>query len=199
MPRTFFITDTMSEKTKFPHAEALKVAQAIVEKLRPFVERIAIAGSLRRCKPYVSDIEILFVPRMENVPDGFFFTKEEDISAREIERLVAAGEIEKRANEAGSFTWGALNKLGRHVPSGIPVDFFCEPDPLDWWRSLVIRTGPKDFNIRLMATAPRHGYTAHAYGEALHRIPGGERVIAKDERDFIELCGLEWQEPKNRF
>ena len=48
----------------------------------------------------------------------------------------------------GTFARGVQNKLGIHVPSGIPVDFFATT-PAGWFRSLVIRTGSKDFNLWL--------------------------------------------------
>ncbi len=54
----------MSEKTKIPWEIAMPVAEEIVERLKPCCLRIAIAGSLRRLKKQVGDIEILFVPRM---------------------------------------------------------------------------------------------------------------------------------------
>lgn len=40
----------MTDKRKYPHVEALKVAQELVALLGPHVERITIAGSLRRQK-----------------------------------------------------------------------------------------------------------------------------------------------------
>jgi hypothetical protein len=50
----------------------------------------------------------------------------------------------------------------------------------------------------IQVCAPRHGHNAHAYGHALTKIPGGERVIATDERDFIEKCGVKFRDPKDR-
>lgn len=188
----------MSMKQKFDSEDAVPVAQELVEILKPFCERIEIAGSLRRCKDRVGDIELLFIPRLDNRQADMFTTEPVDLASEKINQLVTAGVLTKRPSETGVFTWGRLNKLAVHVASGIPVDFFCEPDAADWPRSIAIRTGPKEFNVRLMESAPRHGYKAHAYGEALHKIPGGERVIARSEREFIELCGVAYAEPNAR-
>jgi DNA polymerase/3'-5' exonuclease PolX len=185
-------------KKKIEAEKALAVANELIELLRPTCERIEVVGSLRRGKPQVGDIELLFIPRLEPRQADMFTTEPFDLAADKIGQMLATGVLAKRASETGAFTWGRLNKLAVHVRSGIPVDLFCEPDAADWPRSIAIRTGPKEFNVRLMETAPRHGYKAHAYGEALHKIPGGERVIAATEREFIELCGLTYAEPSQR-
>lgn len=185
-------------KQKFDLEEVGPVAMELCLILNPFCERIEIAGSLRRGKLQVSDIELLFIPKLESRQADMFTTAPADLAAEKINELLAAGVLAKRPSETGVFTWGQLNKLAVHVASGIPVDFFCEPDAADWPRSITIRTGPKEFNVRLMESAPRHGHKAHAYGEALHKIPGGERVIVKTEQEFIELCGLEYTEPNAR-
>jgi DNA polymerase/3'-5' exonuclease PolX len=53
----------MSAAVKFPYPVVLPIAGRIVEALRPYCERIEIAGSLRREKPMVGDIEIVAIPR----------------------------------------------------------------------------------------------------------------------------------------
>lgn len=44
-------------------SEALKIAEAVLKELGPHCERIAIAGSVRRRKPEVKDIEIVAIPK----------------------------------------------------------------------------------------------------------------------------------------
>jgi DNA polymerase/3'-5' exonuclease PolX len=191
----------MSEKIKHPRDKALAVANDLVEKLKPncITGFIEIAGSLRRGKEMVGDIEIVFVPKIIQEPDGLFNTKPVSLVEKLIESWLAAGFITKRLAVTGKISsWGANNKHAIHVESGIPVDLFAEPDIQDWPRSLVIRTGSKDFNVLLMSSAPRNGCNAHAYGEALHKIPNGERVIVKTEREFIEACGVKFRVPSER-
>lgn len=187
----------MNDK-KFDSDEAMEVAVDVLKRLRPFCERIEIAGSLSRMKSSVHDIEIIYVPRYENRQADMFTTELFDLANQEISLMLSFGVLAKRPSVTGVFSWGKLNKLGIHVASGIPIDLFCEPDILDWPRTLVIRQGPKDFNVRLMASAPRHGLNAHAYGIALTRIPSGGRVIAKTEKEFIELCGIKYCYPQER-
>lgn len=42
---------------------AKQIAEALIEELRPYCERISIAGSIRRGKQEVKDIEIVAVPK----------------------------------------------------------------------------------------------------------------------------------------
>jgi DNA polymerase/3'-5' exonuclease PolX len=50
-------------KTRWSATIARRVADELVEALTPRCEQICIAGSLRRGKSEVGDIEILYVPR----------------------------------------------------------------------------------------------------------------------------------------
>ena len=50
------------------HADALKVAESLVEHFRPACERIEIKGSLCRLKPEVKDIDLLIVPDLNPLP-----------------------------------------------------------------------------------------------------------------------------------
>ena len=51
-------------KAKIPLAEAEEIASRVVEKLMPYCQRIEIAGSIRRRKAEIGDIEIVAEPKM---------------------------------------------------------------------------------------------------------------------------------------
>jgi DNA polymerase/3'-5' exonuclease PolX len=53
----------VSDKTKFPLAAARKLAEETRDYLREFCTRVEIAGSVRREKAMVGDIELVYVPR----------------------------------------------------------------------------------------------------------------------------------------
>jgi DNA polymerase (family 10) len=188
----------MSEKPRFPFAAALLVAEELCSALKPHCERMAIAGSLRRQKPTVGDVEILLVPTMGERKVDLFATAQISNADLALALLLGKGILAKRPNAKGIFTYGPQNKLMVHCASGIPVDLFAT-DAAGWFRSLVIRTGPKELNIRLIDSARRNGVQVHAYGSpALVRISTGKPLECKSERDFFALCRLPYREPWER-
>ena len=130
-------------KQRFPRAEALAIADELVATFLPYVDRIVIAGSLRRRKPDVGDIEIMYIPTVEERKDdsGLFVTMEVNLVDEQLQVLEAEGKLERRKNALGRETYGPKNKLMRHVASGIPVDLFAATVE-NWWNYLVCRTGP---------------------------------------------------------
>lgn len=56
----------MSDKQRWPLKEALIIAETLANVLELRCERILIAGSIRRRKPEVGDIELLYIPRFED-------------------------------------------------------------------------------------------------------------------------------------
>ena len=148
------------EKEKVPLADARKAAAAILRQLRRFCVRCKVAGSIRRKKPMVSDIEILFIPATDKVADpGDLFGHEipVDYLVEALKVLEDLGILERRKKKNEQETYGEWIKLMRHVKTGIAVDFFaCTPET--WWTSLVSRTGGKASNEILSRAAKARGY-----------------------------------------
>lgn len=185
------------DKKRWPHAEALAVAKQLQDLICPACEQIAIAGSLRRMKPFVGDIELLFVPRYTERPEGLFENRIVDVADEVIEKLFKDGIIAKRPNIRGSFTWGVSNKLAIHVASGIPVDLFSTYKER-WWVSLVVRTGSKETNLRLTNGAIKLGRSLNAYGQGVTIRKTGEVIPALSEEQVFSLCGIPYLEPTKR-
>ena len=176
----------------------MSVGNALVALLRPYVTQIEIAGSLRRGKPEVSDIEILFVPATQTSPDGLFDTLTVDLADAYIESLYKSGLIGKRFNSAGYIAaWGPKNKLGIHIPSGIPVDFFATTAD-NWAVSLVIRTGSLETNLKLTTGAHKMGRSLHAYGSGVSIHATGEQIKCNSEEDVFRCCNVPYLPPELR-
>ncbi len=186
----------MSDKPKIPRAEAMQVAEEIVAHLKPCCERIAIAGSLRRGKPEVGDIEILLVPKMTTRPDGLFDQRIVSVADEVIEQLLNQGYFAKRPSKTGVFSWGVANKLAIHTASKIPVDLFTT-DAARWFVALVLRTGSKDTNLALTTGANRKNANLMAYGAGV-KWSDGTVTQATSEQHVFEMCGVPYKEPKDR-
>jgi DNA polymerase/3'-5' exonuclease PolX len=130
----------MSDKQRWRADIARKVAEDLTVEMAPRCNHIEIAGSLRRSKPDVGDIEILFAPRIDQVRvPSELFPKFGSLADELLEQRLAKGVITKRFNVNGTTTWGNLNKLALHNGSSIPIDFFATTAER-WFVSLVVRT-----------------------------------------------------------
>lgn len=161
-----------------------------------------IAGSIRRRRPEVGDIEILFVSKQKLVTDpGDLFGEKQSTSAADLalDALLRAAVIARRPNKNGAFTWGAENKLAVHIASGIPVDFFAT-DEERFWNALFVRTGPSALNKLVATRAIERGWNWHAYGDGFTRTNGlrVERKRMKSEHDVFSHLELPYQEPWER-
>lgn len=180
-------------------AVAACVASSVSKRLAPFCERIECAGSIRRGKADVGDVELVYVPRVRCLSDGLFGDEAHLINEANVEiaRLVDEGWLRPRLNKRGGTAWGAKNKLAVDVISGIPVDLF-ETTPEAWFNYLVCRTGPAKVNIEIAARAKERGWQWNPYGPGFSRLADGQQAAMGSERAVFEFVGLPYLEPPER-
>lgn len=165
---------------------AKAIAEEIMGLLDGSCERIEIAGSIRRHKWDVGDIELLCIPNFDGGADRL---------DRRIQGLIFQGILSYRLNKLGRKVYGPKNKLLRHVPSGIGVDIFSTTEEC-WPVSMVVRTGGKATNQRIAMAALERGYQFHAYGSGFS-TPDGD-IVCRSEREVFEAVGLPYREPWER-
>lgn len=181
---------------RWPYLQALKIATEIKAALSPYCERIEIAGSIRRRKRDVGDIEIIYVPRFEMRKSGFFDHEPFNLAGEKINSLLTGGYFSRRPNVKGGTSWGEMNKLAIHMPSGIATDLFSTTLE-NWWVTLAIRTGGKTTNLKLTNGALSKGMHLNAYGSGF-TMQNGKSIPATSERSVFEIAGVPWQEPEER-
>jgi len=159
---------------------AEKTAEAIIKRLAPYCKKrpdgtpyIEIAGSIRRRKPWVNDVDIV---------------------------LIAADPWNLRQeilNLCRPFSPKASGKkIMRVEVAGTQVDlYFAEPET--WATLLLIRTGSAQNNIRLCSLAKRKGWHLSASGEGLFNEKG-ERVAGDTEMSIYKALGVLYQRPEER-
>ena len=182
-------------KTKYPRAAALAVAKELCE-LRRLCDRLICAGSLRRRKLEVGDVEILYIPKFATVKDGLFESSQVNVVDLALDEALKEGILAKRKNVNGSVMWGQKNKLAVHVASGIPVDFF-EATEANWFNYLVCRTGGAENNRRIAVAANDKGWRWNPYGVGFTDNYGDIKPVSS-EREVFELVGLDYLEPWER-
>lgn len=188
-----------ADKQRWGLEPALQVAVALRDALLGSVERIEIVGSLRRRKPLVGDVELIYIPRIEPRPNPaslFGEPVETNIADDTLAGLLAAGALAKRLNAAGRAAYGQHNKLLVHTATGIPVDLFAASRE-NWHNYLVCRTGGAESNVAVASAAQRKGWKWHPYGPGFTG-PAGEVHRVQSEREVFEFVGLPYLEPHLR-
>lgn len=190
----------MTTKPKFPRADAIAAAREILQCF--IADRVIIAGSLRRRKPFVGDIEILYIPKLDTFPDPDDLLRERSITRNLSDLSITDVMIRQlrilrpRENVLGATTWGVKNKLAIHIASGIPVDFFATT-ACAWSNYLVCRTGPAENNVRIATAAQNKGWKWHPYAQGFTNATG-RLVPVHSEHDVFTLVDLPYLEPWER-
>ena len=181
---------------RYPLSQAMDVAAELLTLLRPLTDRIAVAGSVRRRRSQVKDLELLAIPTPFQARDMFGRPTESRTPFDQLlDSLIADGKLlRKRPNKNGHYTYGDKNKLLLHVPTGLPVDVFST-EARYWGMAMVVRTGPADFNKRLMSRFQEQGMRGHAYGGVSSRH--GEHDCPEEEEVF-RLAGWPYTDPRER-
>ena len=168
---------------RYPYKDAMPVAEEIVGWLKPYCLKIIIAGSLRRKKPDVGDIEILVISR--KCLDGISL---DGISVdTKISELILRGIFSYRLNKRGSRVYGKQNKLLVHCASGIPLDV-CSTTEENWWVALVCRTGSKESNIMISMAAKKLGMKFDVFSTTEKNWATALVVRTGSKESNIKIC-----------
>lgn len=140
----------------------LRLAIEVVKLLAPYTTRIAVAGSLRRGKALVGDIEIVCQPDEQFLPTGgkgFIEIRQNGLNWR-CNRLREKQIFEPRLNSNGNpQSWGDQQKWFRY--QGVNVDLYAVLPGYSWGREMVIRTGPGDANGVLVTNVGARNRDGH--------------------------------------
>ena len=149
--------------------EAQAIATEVIEILQPYSERIEAAGSVRRLKSKVNDVDIVLIPKWD-----------------------------MRSVIPELFTDVKVNgpKLARVTYRGVQVDLYYA-SPETYATLLLIRTGPKQHNIDLCTRAMKKGWMLRANGDGLFDNRGA-RVAGDTEESIFRALGLEYIPPERR-
>lgn len=158
-----------------PLGFALPVAQEIVDRLRVVsgVREISAAGSLRRMKETVGDLDILATSRAPGrVMDAFIGAP-------------GVAEVLSRGSTRSSVV----------LDDGLQADLRVV-EPAAYGAALQYFTGSKEHNVALRERAVRAGLKLNEYG--LWRTGDGRRVAGRTEAEVYRALGLPWIPPELR-
>jgi len=160
-------------------------------------ERWEIAGSVRRRRPLVGDVEHVVIPAYGEVErcDGLFAVKERvNLFGFHLDALVADGQVSKHIYGGTGYRWGTRYR-GCDFRGFNHEIFTAEPD--NFGAILLIRTGPAEFSERFVKRLKDGGMYRQRDGYVWH-VATGERVPVADEAAYFRLAGMPYVEPELR-
>lgn len=183
----------MSDGVRMSYPFAKGMAFRMVELLSDVCERIEIAGSIRRQKEIIGDIEIVLVPK----PTLDLFGNE-GFGAWQIENnLTQAGYVLEKNGDY--FKKAHLPNIGNRYGENVNYDIFLTT-PEKWGVIFTIRTGPAEFSHRFVTPRNQGGLLPSYLKVKDGRIwNDGEAWDTPEEVDVFRACNLEWIEPKERI
>lgn len=181
----------MSQGGPFAFSVALDWARTLVEDLAPVVARVKVAGSLRRRREWVRDIELVVEPKLITVPGLDLFSGPQQ-----------APDIDSIRKVIGE--WGTIAKGGdryiqvMHVLGirDLKVDVFLAHAPASWGSLLAIRTGPSALAKEAVTRMKRYG-RYHVDGRVLVAATS-EEFPTPTEEEFFAAAGLRMVAPHRR-
>ncbi|MBI4124595.1 MAG: DNA polymerase/3'-5' exonuclease PolX [Deltaproteobacteria bacterium] len=158
---------------QFLYAEAERPAEAVFQKIAKHknVQRTALAGSLRRRKETVKDIDIVAATDAPKKVMDFF------VKLPEVEKILQHGET----------------KSAVVLKAGPQADLRCVSDK-EFPYALHHFTGSKEHNVAMRSLALKKGMKMNEYG----LFKGKNLISCKDEAEIFGRLGLNYIEPELR-
>ena len=150
--------------------KAKAFANMVVKALEPYCDKIEVAGSVRRQRPIVNDIDLVVIPRDRQ-------------------------NLDLALMRMGNYKMSGM-KIARVEMDSIPLDIYFAP-PETFATLFLVRTGSKENNIRLVTLVKKRGWRLAASGDGLFDETG-RRIAGDTERSIYEALEVPWQEPWER-
>ena len=162
-----------NQKGRIPYVEAKEIADKFEKRVREHlkISQSIIAGSLRRKKETIGDLDILVVSKdPEEVMDFF-------VSQKEIGRIIAKGPTKSSVS----------------LKQGVDVDLRVVEEE-SYGAALLYFTGSKSHNIWMRKIAQDKGLKLNEYG----LFDGDKKIAGETEEEIYEKLGLEYIPPEKR-
>lgn len=192
----------MSEGTAMDLGVARSYAKLFILSICDFCEKVEIAGSIRRGKPKVHDIEIVATPVFSTIEQAVIDgVKRETVNSLHMRML--------RLRQDGIVTADRMRKDRHRDPFGeryyrfhyntddrkIPIDLFVVIPPAQWGTQLLIRTGSAAFSKWIVSQRINQGLHFKD-GHLEHDVTGV--IDTPTEESVFEALRLPYVPPEQR-
>lgn len=178
-------TERTPTQTTVKLARARRIAEAVVEAVRPFCDRIEIAGSIRRQRPEPNDIDLVALVNDQEAVSEIFASRDARIVKSGPELLQVLLKDDTQID-----FWMARG------PIELPDLFDRRLLPGNFGSVLLCRTGSRLHNIYLVGAARQLGLVWHPH-DGLFRDK--ECLASEEEEHILRALRLEFVPPDQRF
>jgi len=161
------------DRGRFLLGYILPLARKIEKRLKDqdFISQALAAGSVRRRKETIGDLDFLVISSNPQKAMDYF------CAMGEVEKVMAKGET----------------KSVVRLETGLNADIRVVPEE-SFGAALQYFTGNKDHNIELRKIAEKKGWKLNEYGI----FSGKKQLAGETEEEVYEKLGLQWMEPELR-
>ena len=166
-------------RSRFTLDQVMPVAEELLALLQaiPGTKKVELAGSLRRWKETVKDLDILVTGKAK-------------ISSKVMQSFIGYHQVEQIIAQGDTKTSVKLN-------NGLQVDLrFVAPECFG--ASMQYFTGSKEHNIALRTLAKEQGFKTSEYGLFKLENQQEHKVAGNDERGFYRALNMDYIEPELR-
>ena len=160
---------------RFLYQTALPIVEEIKENLKKLrsVQKVEVAGSFRRCKETVGDLDFLVVSKKPEEVMKMF------TSMADVKKVLAKGST----------------KSSVRLTNNLQIDLRVVKEK-EFGSALLYFIGNKQHNVEIRKLALKKGYTLSEYG--LFKVKGKRWVAGRTEEDIYKKLGLKYMEPELR-
>lgn len=169
------INDYRSRQTRFLLGSVLPIVDEMIQWMKAVnsVKKVEVAGSFRRRKETVGDLDLLVASYKSDKASERFITMPP------IERVISHGPTRSTV----------------YIKGHLQVD--CRViKPEEYGAALQYFTGSKEHNVKLRTIAVKQGYKLNEYG--LFKRENDELVASESEEAIYKFLGMQWIPPELR-
>jgi DNA polymerase/3'-5' exonuclease PolX len=171
---------------------AKRIADELLDRLRPACIQIEIAGSIRRRSRYVHDIEIVAEPWLDVVFTVDLFGEAKTLHHSRLDDALADLQDEQALRSFPGAKHGDRFKQFAIAPTGIKLDLFVVRQPAQWGALMAIRTGPAHYSHWLVTPRRQGGaMPSHLRQRDGALWDGDELIPTPTEADYFAALDID--------
>ncbi len=176
MPDDFYAEYELGAKVvkRTALAKGKQIAAKVGRWLKPYARRLLLAGSVRRKRPTIGDIEFVVLPKKSLGVEGL------------------ASVLTERG-----YRVGPSMRTAKKVVDGVKVELYIVHHPEEFGAMLFMYTGDRTFNMAMRKKAMAMGYLLNQYG-VWTRDKKRAILQSPNERDFFEFLQVPYHTPEER-